>query len=200
MFGKSKRWGGPASVAAGVLWMLIWLHQRVTHGPTEVNEQRLVLGLTWMDSAKFLMVPLFLLLIGILSLYQQKPGPGRLGRIGGSVTFAGLAFLMLGVALEFWSFPWGSYAVGFDAAAPQLGGLIQALASLVLTLGLIVFTVDRVRAKVMPLWAAPVLIGGGLSTFYLTPVSWLPGMAWLLLGGLLWLQTDFLAERMRSVC
>lgn len=38
--GTMNRLGGPASVAAGVLWLLIWLHQRATHGSTATNEMQ----------------------------------------------------------------------------------------------------------------------------------------------------------------
>ena len=191
MSGTLNRWSGPASLVAGVLWLLIWLHQRATHGLTATNEMRLLFGLTWMDSAKFLVAPPLLLLMGVVSLYQRRERPGWLGRVGGIVTGVGLGFLSLGIAIEFWPFPWGSYAVIFEEAAlPQVGGLIQALSSLVFTFGLIVFNIDLVRAKVMPVWAAPVLILGGLTTFFLTPVSWLPGLAWLLLWVVLWLRKD----------
>lgn len=88
------------------------------------------------------------------------------------MTVAGLGSLSLGIAIEFWPFPWGSYAVGFEEAAlPQIGGLIQTLSSLVFTFGMPLFNIDLVRAKVMPVWAAPVLIVGGLTTFFLTRVS-----------------------------
>jgi hypothetical protein len=100
-------------------------------------------------------------------------------------TVVGLSFLIFGAAAEFWAFPWGSYAVSFEAPQPQVGGLIQALASLVFTLGLIPFGVDLVRAKLLPIWAAPVVVLGGLTTFFLTPASWVPGLAWLLLGSVL---------------
>ena len=78
-----------------------------------------------------------------------------------------------------------------------MGGLIQAFSTLVFTIGLIVFNIDLVRARVMPGWGAPVLVLGGLATFYLTPTFLLPGLAWLLLGVVLWLRRDRTPSRVR---
>lgn len=185
-----KRLGGPASLAAGVLWLVIWMHQREAHGITQDNEMRLVGGLTWMDSSKFLVLPLLLVLVGLASLYQRRERPGRLSHTGGILTFLGLGLLIIATALEFWTFPWGTYDVHFEdatgLAGSDLSAMIQFFTSLIFTLGLIVFTVELVQAKVIPIWVAPVLSLGGLATVYLTPVFWVPGVAWLVLGMVLW--------------
>jgi len=68
------------------------------------------------------------------------------------------------------------------------GRLIQALSTLVFTFGLIPFTIDRVREKVITVWSVPVLVLGGLATFFPTPPSWIPGLAWLVVGSALLLK------------
>ncbi len=153
-------------MAAGFFWLLVWFHQRQTHGPTQENEERIVLGLTWLDSAQFLVLSLALLLIAMASLYIRREQLGLLGKAGFVVTVMGLCGLIVGTALEFWFSPWGSYAVRFDAPLPWIGGLIQALSTLVFTVGLTLLNIDLVRAKVMPVWVAPVLVLGGLTTFF----------------------------------
>jgi hypothetical protein len=187
-----QTWGGPASIVAGLVWLWVWFHQQQAHGVTQVNEMNLVAGLTWMDTSK-LLVPVFLLVgVALASLYQRRTHPGQLGRVGAVITFAGLAFLIVTIALEFWAFPWGSYDVEFEdatgLAASNTSGAIQALASLVFTVGLTLMSVDLVRARVIPIWLAPVLVIGGLTTVFLSPVFWMPGAAWLILGAVLVLK------------
>jgi hypothetical protein len=192
-----QRLGAPASLAAGVIWLLVWLHQQSAHGPTEVNEMRLIGGLTWMDTSKLLVPVLLLVVVGLWSLALRRDRPGLLGQAGRVLTFGGLGLVILTTALEFWSFPWGSYDVTFEQATGFIGsnasGAVQAIASLVFALGLALLSVDLARAKVIPIWVAPVLVIGGLATVFLSPVFWMPGVAWIVLG-LVLLQTDRSAE------
>ena len=56
-----------------------------------------------------------------MSLYSLRERPGLLGRIGFVVTVVGLGSMIVGTAAQFWPFPWGSYAVGFEAGLPWWG-------------------------------------------------------------------------------
>lgn len=173
---------------AGLLWLLIWLHGARTHGVTQVNEKRLWLGLTWMDSAKFLVVSFLAVLLALyLSAKVGRP-LSRWGRLAWGASLAVVAVQVVGVALQFWPFPWGSYRVTFEARSgfTSVGGPLQAVASLLGVLLLALAAVALAQAGAVRLWVVPVLAVGMLTTFYLTPASWVPALAWLLMAVALW--------------
>ncbi|MFZ1412910.1 MAG: hypothetical protein WAS07_15780 [Micropruina sp.] len=197
-----KQWAGPGSVLAAVLWLLIWSHQIVAHGATQDNEMNLVLGMTWMDSGKLVVLPLLLVGAALVALIQRRGTARPSGRVAAAASLGGCALLILATMAEFWAFPWGSYAVTFEDATGFVGsnasGATQALVSLLFTVGLGLLSWDLVRAKEISWWSGLVLVLGGLTTIFLSPVFVFPAVAWVTLGVLVWPQRGTSAMTTRA--
>ena len=70
-----------AAIVGGALWLVIWAHQMFTHGPTQENEKEILLGLTWMDSAKFLVLPFALFLLAAVAAHRSIERPRTFARV-----------------------------------------------------------------------------------------------------------------------
>lgn len=136
-----------------------------------------------MDSGKLLLLPLALLFVAIVALYRLTPQPGRLVTVAFATTAISLAALMTGTVLQFWRFEWGSYEQQFEEAAIGVGGSLQAVAALALVVVSTAFGIALSRRRVLPPWVVPALPIAALATFWLTPTSPVPGLAWIVLGG-----------------
>jgi hypothetical protein len=183
-----------AASAAGAtgIWLAVWLQQHRAHGHTSVNEERLVLGLTWMDAAKALPLAMLLLVPGVEVLVRRAgSGPVRTPRprsaVGlGRAVQTCLLVAAIGGAADFWPFRFGSYAETFESR--QAEGLPwvllvpwQTMSCVVAGLLLLVLAVLRRRASEGEPAVLVILAAGFVVGSLWTPVWFWPLLAWTVL-------------------
>lgn len=184
---------GAAAQFGGVIWVLQWAHVLVAHGPTSFNEAQVWLGMTWMDSAKFLSGAYLLLIPGVLHLASSLRDAGdRLAAALGALVAVILVVCAITTPFEFLTAQWGSYRAYAGALDPAIGvaGVVRALASsALLAVALAVMALRAGRRGVLPYWMAPVLVVGCLSTYFIAgPLPPVAGLTWLIFGGWLLVQ------------
>jgi hypothetical protein len=175
------------SLAAGLLWVAAWIHLLMAHGTGQVNEQRLALGLTWLDSGRLAAPALLLAAAAVWTLARESLDSGL--RTAGSLAVSGLGVAATGAALGFWTQPLGTYVgVSRTVGIAATGGLLAMAGSLAVAVGLVMFGIAAAQARVVPAGVAVLLGIAGVSTvpwLHESPQGVVFGIAWLGIGAFL---------------
>jgi hypothetical protein len=179
-----RRVASAASVLAGVLWIAAWVHLLMAHGTTEVNEARIVLGLTWLDSGRLIAPSLALVGVAIVALAQGA----RQSAVTSTaiVAVVGVAVAATGIVLGFWTQPLGTYAgASRETGVAAIGGAVVIVGSLLMAAGIVAFAIAAGRARLLPNWLALLIAVGAISAvpwLYEAPQGIGFGVAWLVAG------------------
>ena len=187
MRGALQRWGGPAAIAGGVLWIMLRPLVAITWNNP-------MFGLAYEDYNRLMVAPLALLLPGALGLHARYAGHtagwARRGLLG---TVLGVPLMLLGVIIEFYVA--GGVNTG-DWTGSLVGWLVFLLGYAATTAGLVVFGVAARRGALLGGWSGLPLAMGvvGLLWPFLAEVGIvvnvliqvLFGLGWVGLGSALW--------------
>ena len=175
---------------AGALWLLIWVHFLLTHGPTSSDYKRTFLELSYYDSTKLAVFALALCIAGLVSLRARQTTGVRtgVGTLGYYLALIGLVGMMVGVVLNFWAIPWGETSWATTTSI-KYGAFTIGLASLTAFLGLMLLGIGVVRTRALPAWTIIPLVIAGLAAIpwlHHTLHGVLIGLSWLVVGYALW--------------
>ncbi len=168
------RWSGLAAVVGGVAWILAWtILGAMPVAPPGGHREG------WESFNLWSGVALMLTMIGLTGAYLRQ-----VRRIGG-IGHAGFVLPWTGTALM---------GAGRLGQLVEIGGawILVILGAFALTIGVVLFGIATLRAKVLPSAAGLLLSAAGLMLFLVDPENRrallaLPyGIAWLWLGYALW--------------
>jgi hypothetical protein len=170
---------GFGSITGGMAWMLLWICFLLTHGPGPEDRKGKLFHLTSLDYGKFMVLPVLFMAWGLETIHsRQKIESGSVWQMEFGVVMAGYTLMAVTIAVTLWPLPWGANADEVDWQSPlrKYGSILNSLSSLVVALGMILFTIGVVKAKVWPVWIAlPLNISS------LAAIPWLHATQW---GGL----------------
>jgi len=171
------RRGWLVALAAGGLWVVNELAGRL--GPDRDDWDCNSLwdyATNALDLAAF-----FLTAAAVVALHaRQRYRSGTLGTVGAVAAFLGCVAAGVNNPLE--------HCGGVEI----LGLVLWVPATLLLMLGLLLLGVATARARVLPAWAGPSLVVGVAATFLAADAGGMValGLAWVAVGGALWLAGD----------